>query len=296
MYRTRAALALAALLATALLPIPAAAADLNDDGGGTSAQDPTAQDPTAQHPASPDAAAQDSPTQDSPVQASPAPASTTLASSTLVLVNGAHPLEPLDFEPARLADAGSGHRMVPEAAEAMHRLLAAAADAGHFLRVESAYRSYAQQVALYDRYTRQYGAAYAARISARPGTSEHQTGWAADVGLASGECSLLACFGDTEAGRWVAAHAAEFGFIVRYPDGLEQVTGYRYEPWHLRFLGTEAAQEMAALGDATLEDYVERLGRRAEAAARPRYVVRPAPEHPPWYTATFPGWALGLPG
>jgi len=270
MYRTRAALALAALLATALLPLPAAAADPNDDGG-TSAQDPAE-------------------------PASSGPASTTLAASTLVLVNAAHPLEPLDYEPARLADAGSGHRMVPEAAAAMRRLLAAAAEAGHVLRVESAYRSYAQQEALFDRYTRQYGAAYATRISARPGTSEHQTGWAADVGLASGECSLLACFGDTGAGRWVAAHAAEFGFIVRYPDGLEQVTGYRYEPWHLRFIGPEAAQEMAALGDATLEAYAERLERRAEASGRPRYVVRPAPEHPPWYTATFPGWALGLPG
>ena len=271
MYRTRAALALGALLATALLPVPAAAADLLDDAGGTAAQD-------------------------SSMLAPPAQASSDPAASPLVLVNAAHPLEPLDYEPARLADAGSGHRMVPEAAAALRRLLAAAADAGHFLRVESAYRSYAQQEVLYAGYTRKYGAAYAARISARPGTSEHQTGWAADVGLASGECSLMECFGDSAAGRWVAAHAAEFGFIVRYPDGMEQVTGYRYEPWHLRFLDTEAAQEMAALGDATLEAYTERLERRAEAAARPRYVVRRAPEHPPWYPATFPGWALGLPG
>ncbi|GER22362.1 hypothetical protein NCCP1664_08590 [Zafaria cholistanensis] len=261
MYRTRAALALAALLAAALLPVPAAVAGPVDDAAGT-------------------------PAQESSLVADP---------SLVVLVNALHPLEPLDYEPARLADAGSGHRMVPEAAASLRRLLAAAAGAGHALRIESAYRSYAQQEALYAGYTRRYGAAYAAQISARPGTSEHQTGLAADIGLASGECSLLACFGDTAAGQWVAAHAAEYGFVVRYPEGLEQVTGFRYEPWHLRFLGAGPAQEMAALGDETLEAYTERLERRAAAAARPRHVLRPAPEHPPWYPATFPRWALGLP-
>ncbi|MBD4644500.1 D-alanyl-D-alanine carboxypeptidase family protein, partial [Xanthomonas citri pv. citri] len=82
------------------------------------------------------------------------------------------------------------------------------------------------------------GRAEADRVSARPGYSEHQTGLAWDVGdAATPTCDLEACFGDTAAGRWVAAHAAEHGFVIRYPAGAEDETGFAHEPWHLRYVG-----------------------------------------------------------
>ena len=101
----------------------------------------------------------------------------------------------------------------------------------------SGYRSYSQQASLYDSYVRQYGQATADTIAARPGYSEHQTGLAMDIGNASGICALQACFATMPAGKRAADHAAEHGFIIRYPAGSEATTGYTYEPWHLRYVG-----------------------------------------------------------
>ncbi|WP_372697232.1 D-alanyl-D-alanine carboxypeptidase family protein [Arthrobacter sp. JSM 101049] len=191
--------------------------------------------------------------------------------SPLVLVNEHHPLHPRDYVPQDLvAVNGSGARMVPEAAAALERLLAAARDDGHALIVESAYRSYDYQVGLFRRYTNMYGEAYASRISARPGTSEHQLGLSADIGVASGQCSLKACLADLPAGKWTAAHAAEYGFIIRYPQGRQEITGYNFEPWHLRYLGVDAAQEMREQEVDTFEQYSDELAairaaRQAEA-------------------------------
>ena len=75
-----------------------------------------------------------------------------------------------------------------------------------------------------------------------------------DIGDGGGPCSFQSCFAALPAGRWAAANAHRFGFIIRYPQGAEQITGYAYEPWHLRFVGVDAATDIAAR-DTTLEQY-----------------------------------------
>ena len=104
------------------------------------------------------------------------------------------------------------------------------------------------QVSTYNGYVSQYGQAQADTFSARPGHSEHQTGLAVDLGNSNNSCALEICFGDTAGGLWLAANAADYGFIVRYPQGKEADTGYQYEPWHLRFLGVDTAKAVVASG------------------------------------------------
>ncbi|WP_102157930.1 M15 family metallopeptidase [Zhihengliuella halotolerans] len=190
--------------------------------------------------------------------------------SPTVFVNAAHPLDPVDYVPEELETVGSsGDQLVPEAAAATRDLIEAAASAGHSLAVESGYRSYTRQAELYDSYAARYGEAYASRISAEPGTSEHQLGLAVDLGLTSGLCSLQACFGDTEAGQWIAEHAGDHGFIIRYPEGSEDVTGYSYEPWHLRYVGEATVADFTASKAGTYEEYVEALEAAADVVADP---------------------------
>ncbi len=124
----------------------------------------------------------------------------------------------------------------------------------------SGYRSYDHQASLYANYVQQYGQETADTIAARPGHSEHQTGLAMDVGNASGVCALQDCFERTPVGVWVANNAHEYGFIIRYPDGEQGVTGYTYEPWHLRYVGPGLMEDMqkAATADPeinTLEEF-----------------------------------------
>jgi D-alanyl-D-alanine carboxypeptidase len=102
----------------------------------------------------------------------------------------------------------------------------------------------------------QYGRATADLISARPGFSEHQTGLAIDIGNPNGVCGLQECFAGTPAGVWAAQNAWRYGFIIRYPRGMTPVTGYAYEPWHLRFVGTTISSEMRAHAVPTLEHYM----------------------------------------
>ncbi|WP_426300351.1 D-alanyl-D-alanine carboxypeptidase family protein [Arthrobacter sp. R-11] len=178
------------------------------------------------------------------------------AGSTAVLVNKSHPLNPLRYAPGDLVSVrGSGYYLRAQAASALDSLFTGASNAGHGLAVVSAYRSYDTQASLYDYYVRTYGQAYADTISAKPGYSEHQTGLAVDVGNAGGSCGLSTCFGETPAGRWVAANAYRYGFIVRYPNGYSGTTGYSYEPWHLRYVGPTIAADMRARSFPTLEHY-----------------------------------------
>lgn len=174
----------------------------------------------------------------------------------LVLVRKDVPLKPKEFKPKNLVSLAPGKTLVKEAADHFSKLLTDAATAGHSLRIESGYRSYTAQANLFNRYSQKYGEAYAEKISARPGTSEHQTGLAADIGLSNGECSLHRCFGDTAAGKWVAAHAADYGFIIRYPSEHVDVTGYNYEPWHLRYIGVGQAKAFVESGKGTLEEFL----------------------------------------
>lgn len=93
------------------------------------------------------------------------------------------------------------------------------------------------------------GLELAIRYSAPPGQSEHQTGLCFDV------ASLYRTFATTEAGIWLNEHCAEYGFIIRYPENSEDITGYMYEPWHIRYVGEETAQAIMSQG-ITLEEYL----------------------------------------
>ncbi|GAB3618816.1 hypothetical protein GCM10027417_00760 [Glutamicibacter endophyticus] len=186
-------------------------------------------------------------------------------SSLIALINPTTQLSPEDYVPENLVTVpGSSDKLRADAAEAVEQLIADARAAGHPIKLISAYRSYNRQATLFAKYQNQYGTAYAERISARPGTSEHQLGLAADVGYSSGKCQLHACFGDTPAGLWVAKHAVDYGLIIRYPEGEEATTGYKYEPWHVRYIGTEHAQAMEASKVSTFEEYIDLLKGQAK--------------------------------
>ena len=156
--------------------------------------------------------------------------------------------------PARFL-AADGQQLRAEAAAAMVELLEAALADGHELFVLSAYRSYELQRQVFQWHVDTYGREEAERVSARPGHSEHQLGTAADVTSRSVGLELVKAFGDTPEGRWVAENAHRFGFIVSYPEGQEAVTGYDYEPWHLRYVGKSVAREVVASG-LTLHEFL----------------------------------------
>ena len=148
--------------------------------------------------------------------------------------------------------------MRAEAADAFHRLVEAAAEEGIDIVMTTAYRSYEFQQILWDNYVAQKGEEEANKTSARPGESEHQTGLAADLSTSEIDYRNSSDFADTEAGRWVAEHAHEFGFILRYPQDKTEITGYSYEPWHIRYVGLTAAEDIYENGLA-LEEYLEQL-------------------------------------
>lgn len=132
--------------------------------------------------------------------------------------------------------------MRPEAAEALEELFFAAEADGIELVGISAYRSYERQKELFHYYAERDGKVKAQTYSALPGESEHQTGLAVDVAGKGSDCVVEDCFAQTEEAKWLAEHAWKFGFIVRYPEGKEEITGYKYEPWHLRYVGREMAE------------------------------------------------------
>jgi D-alanyl-D-alanine carboxypeptidase len=182
--------------------------------------------------------------------------------SQWVVVNKHRPLSPADFVPAdltqpavRLAVSGEAALLNSTTAAAAERMFADAAAAGVVLTLASGYRSYATQTATYNSYVDSRGRDEADTASARPGYSEHQTGWSFDIGDGGGVCSFQPCFADQPAAVWAKANAHRFGFVVRYPWMLHTVTGYYYEPWHLRYIGVEAAGDMYSRGIGTLEEY-----------------------------------------
>lgn len=175
------------------------------------------------------------------------------AASITVDVNKKHKL-PDTYVPAGLTSYG-GVQLRSEAATAMSNLVNAASISGLNIKMVSGYRSFASQTSVYNNYVAKDGQAAADTYSARPGYSEHQTGLAGDVGDVNNVgCDLEICFGNTEAGKWIAANAQNFGFIIRYPQGKEADTGYQYEPWHLRYLGVSTAQAIYASGK-TMDQY-----------------------------------------
>jgi len=179
--------------------------------------------------------------------------STTKASSIWVVVNKKHTIKPLHYAPKLTTVDGKeiGKVMAP----ALRKLLAASARHGTPLHVVSGYRSYDYQVEVYNRNVATNGKAHADRYSARPGHSEHQTGLAADLDNISSSCVLEPCFGQTPGGKWLARHAANFGFIIRYTPANTKITGYNPEPWHVRYVGIPLAKEMKKTHIDSLEEF-----------------------------------------
>ncbi len=144
----------------------------------------------------------------------------------------------------------------PEARQALNQMLEAAKQQGFDLVAFSGYRSFEYQTTLYNNYVNRDGQAAADRYSARPGYSEHQTGLAFDIGERGKEdVWLTEEFGETPAGQWLFAHAQEYGFILRFPQNKEEITGYMYESWHYRYVGKDVAKEIAKQS-ITLEEYL----------------------------------------
>jgi D-alanyl-D-alanine carboxypeptidase len=178
-----------------------------------------------------------------------------------VVVNKQRPLSRIDYAPASVTESSlrgtSGSvSMHPAAAEALGRMADAARAAGAgTIGVNNAYRSYRLQQATYASIVRADGTKGADARSARPGHSEHQTGFAVDVVACASGCGGIGEFGATPQSAWVAEHSWEHGFIVRYEQGATGTTGYIPEPWHLRYIGIELAAAYNAGGFHTLEDF-----------------------------------------
>lgn len=149
-----------------------------------------------------------------------------------------------------------GRYLRKKASEQFQKLVEDAEKENIEIVVTTAFRSYGFQSSLFNSYAAQKGEAEANKTSARPGESEHQTGLAAD--LSTGEINYRnsSDFGDTKAGEWVAENCYKYGFIIRFPNGQEDITGYTYEPWHIRYVGKTAAKEIYD-EDITLEEYIE---------------------------------------
>jgi zinc D-Ala-D-Ala carboxypeptidase len=187
------------------------------------------------------------------------------SSSIWAIVNKRRPLEPKTYKPAtlvvpnvKLQDSKQSEEMQlrPEAAAALEKLVAAAkSEATYDLMLASGYRGFMFQKNLYDRYVAKEGQASADKQSARAGHSEHQTGLAADVAaVGDSECVIEECFAATPEGMWVAKNAHRFGFVIRYSKEKIGVTGYQYEPWHLRYVGDALAGEIYKQ-NTTLEEF-----------------------------------------
>lgn len=236
--------------------------DVTDSASSQADGDQTAPGPTAgQEPSSPENA-DPSPTESEEPEPQRASEASGDPDSIHVLVNRQNPLDPPDYEPADLvypdvpfSGPEAAMQMRQEAAEALEELIASGEDEGMYLGLVSAYRSFDYQRQIYAARHAEVGTDATDLYMSRPGYSEHQTGLAADViSIANPDCMLGECFADTPEGQWVAENAHQHGFVIRYLEGMEDVTGYPYEPWHLRYVGEETATEVYAEG-LTLEEY-----------------------------------------
>ena len=136
----------------------------------------------------------------------------------------------------------------------LNELIGSAKNEGVKFKIISGYRSYNYQKEVYQGWVNSLGQKEADKVSARPGHSEHQTGLAYDLGN-GGSCDLESCFGDTKEGKWLKLNAHKYGFIIRYPKDKVNITGYSYEPWHLRYVGIEHAKSIYEQ-KISLEEYL----------------------------------------
>lgn len=159
----------------------------------------------------------------------------------IMIVNKSYPL-PSDYNPGKL---------LPEFMNAYNEMIAAATEDGIKLWIQSGFRSYDYQVGLYDKYVKQDGRDKADTYSARPGYSEHQSGLAADINNPSSS------FNGTKEAIWLKENCYKYGFIIRFPEGEENYTGYKYESWHIRYVGKVLASKIHDAGDISLEHYFD---------------------------------------
>lgn len=183
-------------------------------------------------------------------------------SSITVFVNQEHTL-PKDYVPKNLVTVNVYFHLTtyddrtlmrPEAAEALENLFAAAKDSGYELSGVSGYRSYSRQYQIFTNNILTKGKAHTLKYSAVPGASEHQTGLAIDISCKSLHYDLSESFSETPEGIWVAENAYKYGYIIRYPKDKADITGYAYEPWHIRYVGKRLAKYLYE-NDLTLEEY-----------------------------------------
>ncbi|WP_404324481.1 D-alanyl-D-alanine carboxypeptidase family protein [Cytobacillus firmus] len=144
--------------------------------------------------------------------------------------------------------------MRQDAAKALENLFAGALNEEVELFAVSGYRSYARQSQVFEAEVNRVGKEKAVQAVAIPGNSEHQTGLSMDISSRSANLELSEKFGETNEGKWLAENAHRYGFILRYPEGKETITGYQYEPWHFRYVGYEAAKVIYEK-KWTLEEY-----------------------------------------
>lgn len=211
---------------------------------------------------SPSVTPEEEETSEASAESAPLPTELTDPASVTVLVNKTHSL-PADYVPANLVtpyvlSISDVIQVNQLAADQLKAMVNAANESGVTLYLTSGYISYETQDDYFNDRAGMVGEAEANKVIAKAGFSEHQTGLAFDFSdNASGTATTVA-FAETEAGKWLIEHAWEYGFIMRYPDGKEAVTGYSYQPWHFRYLGTDVAKAMHDIApDLTMEEYYQ---------------------------------------
>lgn len=156
-----------------------------------------------------------------------------------------------NYKPDDLVTVEENFMVRKEVKDAYQKMSQQAQQEGLSFHMNSAYRSYQSQQQVYQEYQQKFGQSYADKYASRPGYSEHQTGLAIDI---TTRRVRFNSFDETEEYKWLQAHAHEYGFILRFPKGLEKITGYHYEPWHYRYVGVEAATKIKQ-ENITFEEY-----------------------------------------
>lgn len=172
-----------------------------------------------------------------------------------VLVNKNYKLDnlfiPNDLEDINLKFANKDKKLRKVARDAFEKLSSDAYNEGYTIIAVSAFRNYEYQKNLYNNYVIEKGIKYADACSARAGHSEHQTGLAVDVMGSNNDYNL---FHDSKEFEWMVNNAYKYGFILRYPEHKEHITGFKYEPWHYRYVGVEIAEKIKD-ENITYEEY-----------------------------------------
>ncbi|NLJ58412.1 MAG: M15 family metallopeptidase [Tissierellia bacterium] len=168
------------------------------------------------------------------------------------------PTDLVNIEVLHKVEKAESKMLRKEAAAALTELFVVAKLGGFEFWAISGFRSYDRQLYLFKEYAKKHGEEKANRFSARPGQSEHQTGLTMDVSIPSLDYKLVEKLGETPEGKWLAYNAHIYGFIIRYPKGTEHITGYQYEPWHIRYLGKNLARKVFE-SKLTYDEYYSRF-------------------------------------